>query len=572
MVTGLLCLWLCILMHISFFNVGSNDGVYLPQNMLAWCVATVVIALVAGLMPCRQFHMTTTSWLLVMGVVLLTLPVLWSPEYDWRWLAMPRLVGLWGGVAFYIALLQCDFSERQKNTLLWSLTLAALWEAGNVWAGLFFPSLLSETAQRFIAVHGRMALGTFQQVNVTASFLATGFAFFIALFATRTVIPLKPHGRYESWLKGGYLLVGLFFIPGTLILMKSRIGWLGGMIVYLVAVVLTLTRMQRLSGIQWRQVLMLIFVPLAGVGAGIYLLDCSVMRAAAHSGSNYQRWLTLKTTWEMIRLHPWQGWGLGSFRMQFQHYMASRSSPNLSLELMGHPHNEVFYTWVEGGVIALAGIVILAWAGIRLLILNRTYSRLMTGVALVPIALHTQVEFPLYYSVAHVLTLLLIMRNLDVQVCSLRTQRGTSAKRDVAFNGARIAVVAGCIWGLFTLFGSLRASFILSHYEDQTLPDIGVIKHLNVSWLLHSRYEYDLLTEGMLEYSVRGDKGLLVGFLRDNAQWLATHTEPDSYANQIDVLHYLLRNEEACTYSIEANKLFPWDKRFSRKCLLSGIK
>lgn len=567
-VTGLLCLWLCVLMHISFFNIGGGDGVNLPQNMLAWSVAVVVIALTAGLMPCRRLHMTTTAWLLLGGVILLTLPVLWCPETDWIWLALPRLVGLWGAVVFYMALLQCGQTERQKKTLLWSLSFAALYQTANVWAGLFCPTLLSNTAQRFIAINGRMALGIFQQVNVTASFLATGFAVFTGLFVAEGIMPSATNAggkRYLQWLKFGWLLAGLFFIPGTLVLMKSRIGLLGAGGVYLIAVISTL----RQPDIQRLRVSQMALFPLAGGLVGVYLLDGSVMQAMEHSGSNHQRWLTLKMTWEMIRLHPWQGWGMGSFRIQFQHYMASHFQVNPSRELMGHPHNEVLYVWTEGGVVAVAGIALLAWAGMRLLVLNVTYLRLMTGMALVPMALHTQVEFPLYYSVAHALILLIIMATMDVPAFDFHQQKETTSacnrlQTSVVVRGI---VVVGCSWMLFNLVVSMRTGFVLSRYEEQSLPDISVIKRLNVPWLLHSREEYDLLTEEMQEYSIRGDKKLLIHFLHNNAVWLNTHLEPDSYANQMDVLRYMHREEDVCRYEVEAHQLFPWDKRFAGQCL-----
>ncbi|SCC58533.1 hypothetical protein [Kosakonia oryziphila] len=49
------------------------------------------------------------------------------------------------------------------------------------------------------------------------------------------------------------------------------------------------------------------------------------------------------------------------------------------------------------------------------------------------------------------------------------------------------------------------------------------------------------------EYNRSGDLRLLQTFLADNARWLSTHTDPDNYANQVDVLHYLHRDAEACT-------------------------
>ena len=35
LVTTLLCIWLCLLLHIPLYNVGGGEGVWLPWNILA---------------------------------------------------------------------------------------------------------------------------------------------------------------------------------------------------------------------------------------------------------------------------------------------------------------------------------------------------------------------------------------------------------------------------------------------------------------------------------------------------------------------------------------------------------
>ncbi|HFQ9142189.1 TPA: hypothetical protein ACHTOV_004725, partial [Enterobacter cancerogenus] len=39
----LLCVWLCLLLHIPLYNVGGGEGVWLPWNILAWAVAVTIM-------------------------------------------------------------------------------------------------------------------------------------------------------------------------------------------------------------------------------------------------------------------------------------------------------------------------------------------------------------------------------------------------------------------------------------------------------------------------------------------------------------------------------------------------
>ncbi|HFQ9142149.1 TPA: O-antigen ligase family protein, partial [Enterobacter cancerogenus] len=516
---------------------------------------------------------TPAAQLLFLAVALLTLPVIWCPQPEWVIYSLPRLYGLWGGALFYLALLQCRFSDRTKRLFLWCVTFAALVQGLIVLAGLYCPTLLSPLSQAFLKTGGRASLGIFQQVNVTASFLATGLALALALFYRQCLCrAIRPAGVSASLLfrmKAAYLLILMTFLPCVLVLTRSRIGWLGGLMVYLIAIVtavLTARRQRgRARGLSvWCPAAMVLF-PLAGIVAGLLLMNCSVVQAIDHGGSNHQRWLTLKVTWAMIRQHPWAGWGTGSFMMQFQHYIATYRHPNPSRELMGHPHNEILYMWMEGGIVALAGLLVAGGAAVMLLKKNGSHTRRLMAVSMLPALLHTLVEYPLYLSVPHALTLLLIALSLDRS--GQRTGPavpGThvTGVRKIAGAGLRCVIVAGCIWMLGSLHGAYRVNALLSRFEAGQLAQGRTIPAADVPWMLRSRYEADWLNMELEAYNRSGDLRLLRDYIRDNARWLRTHTDPDNYAVQADVLRYLHRDAEACRYEREAKLMFPGTGRF----------
>ncbi|BEM36226.1 membrane protein (plasmid) [Serratia marcescens] len=570
-VAALLCLWLCVLLHIPLYNVGGGEGIWLPWNIVAWSVAVTIILFVT-FMTDKCVVMTPVARLLFFAALLLTLPVLWCPMPEWVIYTTPRLVGLWGAAVFYMALLQCRFTYRTKYLFFWCLTFAALVQGFTVTAGLFRPTLLSPISQAFLKARGRESLGIFQQVNVTASFLATGLALALALFyrgyryhAARRSDLLNP---LLFRIQEAYLLALMVFLPCVLVLTRSRIGWLGGITVYTVAVstaLLTSCKQSgRTRGLSWGHPAAIVFIPLTGVAVGLSLLGCSVVQAIDHGGSSYQRWITLKVTWEMIRLHPWAGWGTGSFMMQFQHYIASHYHPNPSRGFMGHPHNEVLYVWMEGGILALAGLLVAGGAVGVLFMKNGTPARRLLAMAMLPMLLHTMVEFPLYLSVPHVLILLL------TGVCLDRCGTGGTpweenpprVIRRRAEIYLRCAVAGTCFWLLTCLHDAYRENIRFSRFETGEMPSSQTIRQTEVPWLLRSRYSVDRMNLILEDYNYSGDLRLLRNMVKDNAIWLKTHTDPDNYASQFSVLRYLHRDAEACRYQREGSQIFPLDKRF----------
>lgn len=75
----------------------------------------------------------------------------------------------------------------------------------------------------------------------------------------------------------------------------------------------------------------------------------------------------LQDTLSMITAKPLLGWGYGGFEYSFAHFRLQAMPRREVLEVAGHPHNEILLWWVEGGLPALAGIVIVLIAGALLL-------------------------------------------------------------------------------------------------------------------------------------------------------------------------------------------------------------
>ncbi|XGI79133.1 Wzy polymerase domain-containing protein [Enterobacter hormaechei] len=551
--------WLVFLMHIPFYNLGGS-GFTLPQNITTWMVVAVLCCVTLLTNPLSQVVITPFLIAILAGSLLMTAPLLWSENHVAAVGATPHFCGLWAGVLFYFVLLQVSFTEKTVRLFLWFITLSAVIEGCIVLQTLFLPGTLGETSLRFYTDNGRGALGTFQQVNVTASWLATGLAAqIVLLFTSRANITWE--GRLGSCaLKLATSSFVLATLTACIVLTRSRIGWLGGILCYLIILCVLLKTRRFMSA----KGLVLIFAPLVGIIAGLMMLDCPVAQAIRHTGSNHQRLLTLKETLEMIMQHPFKGWGPGTFRTEFQRYMASHFVINPSRELMGHPHNEALYIWFEGGIIALAGYLLIMLAIGWLIVSRPDNQRKMTGIILLPVMLHSWTEFPFYYSSTHFIVLLILIALLDLTGRSTPPGFTISSRMEPALTLTRYAMVLVSACTVLWLIKAFTTESLLSHFEDGTLRNPESITQIIAPPLTMDRYSHDLNLLNLLHYNVTGDQKWLQHYLSINTQWLRHHPEPDDYDNQIQVLLVTGQKESAEKYRISASQLFPWDARFSR--------
>lgn len=91
------------------------------------------------------------------------------------------------------------------------------------------------------------------------------------------------------------------------------------------------------------------------------------------------------------------------------------SVPPLSRRVPGltYPHNDLLFWWVEGGAVALLGLLVMGVSGFWLLLRRPGVRQLALLACLMPILLHTQLEYPLYQSPVHWLLVLILVNLAD---------------------------------------------------------------------------------------------------------------------------------------------------------------
>ncbi|MFI8020687.1 Wzy polymerase domain-containing protein [Serratia marcescens] len=540
-VLTLLLIWMVVILPVYYPNMGG-DGLALPQNILAWSIMalTTLIVTFTVCLGRARLSLTPTARLLLLGIAVLALPLLYTRP-EWREDALWRCAGLLGGWLFYVACLQLRLTARQRNLLLYGLLFAVSVQALLAALQLFAPTLA------WVSPNGSRVYGVFQQPNVLGSFIATGLALALWLL----LAPLSTPTRWQL-----PLLALLAVFSALLVLIQSRAAWLGGAL----AAALLLWRFahQSPAASRWAGGALLL-----GVALGLMGLFTGQQELIAREGSNYSRLTMLQDTLSMILAKPLLGWGYGGFEYSFAHFRLQAMPWREVLEVAGHPHNEILLWWVEGGLPALAGIVLVFIAGA--LLLKRAWqrdreqpagARVGLFLVLLPMLVHTQLEYPFYLSAPHWLAFLLLLALLDGQ---------TGAPRPLPFAKALSLPVATAAVGVLVMaVFAWQGRMALTQSERTMLATIDSIEQMPApaAWIYRERKTFDEQSHSLLVYNQTRDDALLTGYRQWADAYLQRRIDANVYATLIMILRYQGAQAEADARQREAAFLFSRDMRF----------
>lgn len=369
-------------------NLGGA-GFDLPFNISVWAAATLVIAYSVWYLCAQEKLILPANYkgLLALPVSILLAAALAGVHDSITWLF--RIMYVMAGVIFLFGL----FQFRLKNTdrILLLIVFATLLQSFVGIIQLFhFPVL----QHRIPGSEQAIASGIFQQVNVMASFLVTGIlvSFYLCL---------RPIAHKRPYLKA-FLLITITAATYVMVATGSRIGLLSGTIGLLMLLIAYRNPIRK----NWKTVvavLLMIVVASWLAKEGLHkTLDKSYRIVEAQYSD--QRLSIYRISLNAISEEPIFGHGIGRFVEKWGKASASfaQENPNAKLpQYITHPHNELFLWGIEGGAIALLGIII-ALLSVTIFIVRAKYNRLWAYLALlVPITMHTLVELPFYTSSLH---------------------------------------------------------------------------------------------------------------------------------------------------------------------------
>ncbi|EOU9510491.1 Wzy polymerase domain-containing protein [Cronobacter dublinensis] len=503
---------LCLL--AIYIKNSATAGVALPYNLtfIGW-LGLVLIILAwryknAELKAPRQPLLTA-------GSLLLLLPwLLEARDNPGVWVLLAALL-LWQGLQ------RLSFTTRQKRAVLTAVFVLALGQALIALLQAFCPHLAMQLYEYdWLRNHGR-PYGIFQQVNLLASFLATGVGCgFLLLLTTH---------RRQVWL----LTAGLGVMVFVLALNQSRAGAIGAVVVIAALCVVAgrgkLTRAGAALGV----------MTLCAWGGWYITQHVTVivngepyLMARDYSGSNRERWHILVITWHMIMEKPQLGWGYGTFEYAFSRWVLAHPEMNyIYSAVIAHPHNELLYMWFQGGVVALAGMLLLVTGWLLMLKNAWRHGREAAAFALlvVPLLVHLNLEYPFYQSFVHFGLFILLLRLGVVE----RPQPAQACAR--LWPRALCGIVA---LALITFSASgLYANQQLTRLERSGLAGFPA----PVPWYFATQFErakFDAMVALLIDYNRTHNEANLDEFMAQAQRWSLRHNDKNLWQSQIMIAQH----------------------------------
>lgn len=543
-ITLVLFAWFCGGLLISLPNHGGA-GLALPQNILTWMVMGLITlwgsysALIRRVNCNYLAKLPPGTYVIIAGVVFWTLPIFWSPNFEWFVNAIPKVIALWVVVGFYLYMLAITSCSVFRKTWLSIIVLSAILQVIYSLCQLILIDNFS---------YGR-PVGIFQQVNVLASFLSTGVAcaFWLVLNSNK-----KIHRIISC--------TGLSVLPAMLVMLQSRAGYIGGIL----AVIFLIFYCPRGKNSIFMPLTLVTFSIIVGFTlkySSLYLYP-GLFPIINKDGSSAARMYMLKLTWQLIMKHPFWGNGYGSFEAVYGK-LAQKYPQGLDCTTVSFPHNELLYAWVEGGVTAFLGLVLIIFG-----VLKRLFSKGgmgMTGLALLtPIAIHMNLEYPLYQSASHILLLTMLLLVSGFEAPSLN-QKENPLRPLPAFWHCSVSVISFTV--VIFMLTALITQQRLTRIEQEGLVPFVINEQKTLSSLPNilseqDRIDFDRHVALLLRYNITKNAALLTEFRIWAEHYLFVYNDPSVYASLLTIARaqHLPQASQICK---NAQGRWPADARFN---------
>lgn len=527
-------------MHFFMSNPGGS-GLALSFNDTTW----IAVSIAAGIglyqlgnnLKLRYSKLTIG---LLIACILMTIPVLYRNASLEE--SALRLIGLWSGWGFFLLLQQFQFSNKERQRLLWLIILATLIEGiFGLYQYFGAPERVDGTL-RFLRPYG-----IFQQPNVMASFMATGFVLAGYMLARQ---PQKYNRRI---IEISLLYIATFIPTLLLVVLASRTGWLALLLTALLLTPYLYKYAPRRRFITWLAIIVL------GVSSGISAVHIQgnagfvVNKADLQSPRRY----TFPQTLDMVIEKPFTGYGYGKFESEYLLYTARQHqlNPNYhpGLPSMDHPHNELLYWAVEGGLLPIVGIFIAVGFVFIRLYHTKKDTRLALFALIVPISLHTQLEYPFYHSAAHWITFLILLYWID--------QR--SAKYHYwpfhQWIKAGLRIFSLLIPLLTTTFmvSALQTNYVLLRFERLPAHDPALLSKVTNLYVWQDRYDWDVYSTYLSMGLKQNEPKYIQSFIDWTLEIIKRKPRPEFYKNLIIAYQSIGEASRAEQIRAEAKFLFP---------------
>lgn len=512
----MLFLFSTALLFCMMFYVKNSAGygVTLPYNLMLLIILGAWLLFIAIR---NKFHIVRARhyqlFLVGSGAICLT----WLPAAYYS----PGVIILCLAIFIWSILYHQHFTEKTKSRILAAVFILALFQAALCLLQSFFPNVAMSGYEFNWLKSGGRPYGIFQQINLLASFLASGLGCGFLLLMQR-----------QTRLNVFLILTGSGILSFVLAVNQSRTGALGAAVVVLL-----------LAGLLWRdrshRILSGLAVIILGSMAGYWCVQhisvlvngvpYSIGREFADS--NHERWNIMLITLKMIAMKPFLGWGYGSFEYEFSRYVITHPElPYRYSSIVTHPHNEVLNLWFQGGIIALTGVILLVVGWIKTVVQALKQSRIAAGYAILilPLLVHLNLEYPFYQSFFHLALFVLLLRFGVRDTCeTLQRQSPVSVARRLCYGLVGTVLVAFSLTGLY-------ANWKLTLLERQGLVNFPSA----VPWYFASQFEraeFDAMVSLLMRYNRTHDVATLDEFMQKAESYSLRHNDQHLWQSQLAI-------------------------------------
>lgn len=535
---------------ISYFLVGMHiildtpggTGLYLSFNIIAWLFVVILLALGLWQMAINKkiVYSKMLVWLSV-GCLCLYIPAFFAFEFTDH--AIPRLLALTAGLLLLFCLYQFPVTQTDKHQLLILILVAVAIESS---FGLAQYFLFEEGFWGGYKVGRSKPHGVFLQPNVMATFMATGLAIALFLSTKSTLITSRFYFLFKS-----FIYFSLFSTSFLLVVLQSRTGHLSALLV------LTLMTPYLYHNSRKQLTVNILIISLAILTSIVNLKESNGPKWDSKDYTSINaRSVIYEVSLDMVKTKPLLGYGYGNFERSFidhfNRYAIEKPNIGNTIQGLSHPHNEVLFWVVEGGVLALFAFMLFATAYITTWLNISRRKSLALFALLLPILLHSQLEFPFYSSVSHFIIFLLILWLTDTE--NPKNTLSIECSRTILIRFTALLIPMIFIPFLTT---ALHTANILVEHEKQSYASIEKLKDIinPIAWKdrLDSAVYAHILVSGLIQR----DSKKLERYIVWGLQRIKYMPRESVYVNLLLAFKVLNKHDEYQQLLIEAKQSYP---------------
>ncbi|GLP99478.1 ligase [Methylophaga thalassica] len=547
---------LFLLFVVSPFYITSSiggTGFDLPFNISVWFAATLVI----GFMLWHIASSDTITlpknylYLLMLPAGILLSAVIAGVVEPVTWLF--RILYILAGVIFLFGLFQ--YKSLSVERVLFFIVLSGL--LVSIYGVVQIHHWQNYIGGFLLSSKNLLPTTIFQQVNVTASYLATSILIATYLLFTSSINTKKAFQSllYITILIGSYVLVTS----------GSRTGLLSlgvGLIFLLLGLLKSVTK-------QKAKLSTLIVILLVSSWAGQAGLNRTADKAytLVKAENSEARVVIYGAALDSIQSSPIFGHGIGSYKSEWLAHSPSwyEDYQNVSMPYtLGHPHNELLMWAVEGGALAVIGILVALTSTVWLIVRFYGMISLTYFSLLLPISLHNMVELPFYISSLHwfvwLFLIYLALKNIVIDNNNLLSQMARLSLRG-------ITIVFSLVSFLFILQTAIAQKDITDYVYGRSTD-----KPLQQA-LINPYFQADaraMANRSVLYHAIEnGDKQKIMQLLEQFQHELDTNPDLKLFEDVINGYEAIKDKEQSCFVAEHALMIYPWNgglKQYLASC------